>query len=198
MVTADAPWELWADDIYSSYEVKGDVVSDSKLYEWTGDTTSYDRWGTHNSLSLRPPDGSDLSNHITDGQMYHDWGYYGGSGLDIVGNQPEDSDDGKQVSIDMSLDSAPSGSIGFSYTQYSDVDRIVDEQDRYVCKYDWDFPDFDGGENESQFETGTEIAADEGSLGLGDGIVGFDGYGWFIYEGGEVYQDEFFQYFELG
>lgn len=138
MVTADEPWSLYADDVYSSYDSdRGDVVSDSKLYNWTGDTTDYDRWGTHNSLSLRPPDGVNSQNRITYGKMYHDWSYYGGSGLDIVGNQPENSDDGKQVSLEMSLSSAPAGSIGWTYTQYSDVERTVDEGDPSVVKYEF-------------------------------------------------------------
>lgn len=198
MPQVNDPWNFFTDHVYSNYDSNGDVISDATLYTWDGGDreSNYDRWGIHNSFSITPGDESCQSDHISHAHMYHDWSYYEGTGLNIVGNEPEDSDDGKQVSYNASLDAAPSGSIGFTYTQYSDVERDVDEQDRYVTKYDWDWPGYCGGDDESTFDTGTEIAADKGSLGLQDMIVGLDGYAEFVYDQSYFYEVDFNQYFD--
>lgn len=193
-VKSEEPWELFDDNVYKSYNYEGDVVSDSKVFNWTGSRSDYDRWGTHNTFKLTPADGG-LGDSILTCQMDHDWSNYGGTGLAVVGNQPATSDNNAQIGVDMSLSSAPSGSIGFSYTQKSDVKRTV-TQDPKVTNYDWQFVDFDHGEDTSQFDTGTEIAADKGSLGLQDALVTLDGNEQF-YRNGVLYESGFNQFFEL-
>lgn len=195
MPDATEPWMLFFDDLYEDVSDKGDVVSDTKVYEWTGDNTSLSRWASQNSLSLTPPDGVDSGNHIEAAEAYHDWTPFGGTGLAVVENAPEESSNNKETSVGLSI--GYNGiSINWTYTQLSDVNRTVDETQQDKVKYEWGWGDFDGGEDESTFETGTEVAA-ETAPGLQDQLFRLDGLGAFAYDGQAVYEDFFTQYFEV-
>jgi hypothetical protein len=193
-VTADGDWSKFSDNIYKNLGVSVDITSDSNTFVWEG-RTDYDRWGTHNTLKASPEDGDYISDHLQCCQMYHDWSNYGGNDLAIVSNEPSSSSNNAEVGLNLSLSSAPGGSVGFSYTQYGDVNRTL-KQDPYVSKYDWAFKDFDFGEDVSEFDTGTEIAAAPNSIGLQDPLVRFDGNVDVLYDGDKSSYN-FNQFFEV-
>lgn len=187
MPSYSEPWELWTDHIHDEDGRPDQTVSDVKVYWWNGDS-NYERYASHQTLSTYPDDESYRA------ESTHDWDYYGGTGLNVVENSPEDGSSSQQ-SIGLSISYA-GVAINWNYSQGGDVDRSVSETTTDVT-YDWYWDDFDNGEDSSTFQTGTEIAADT-DPGLQEGLFEQNSYvNYYDNSDGTMNQHDFTQYIDM-
>lgn len=191
MVQYEEPWDLYSDDVHSVYGEEHTTISDLKVYWWTGDDTNYQRYSSHQDLTCTP--GDSYNDEIDRVESKHNWGYYGGSGLDIVENEPEDgSNNNENLSLSIGYNGA---TITWDYGQGGDVKRTVDQNNADIV-YNWDFTDFDNGEDSSNFATGSEIAADT-DPGLFEGLFEQYTYANYITGGSYTTQHDFLQRIDM-